>query len=268
MTGPPSNNSKPPDYLRIIGNDTDTECSLQGRSIKIVGNCEETIKEALERFRNLQTIFKRRKRPTIVVPCVHYPTDSPKFTLYFCPLERYAQQEYVALGDVSPPVFVILPVFKDNRGQDMKPTDLLTNPTPQAPQWMMQKKQQQQQQKEEQELSLEERMRLASLEHKKKGFGNVNAGMAPDQTPLWGENKNYVVRPSESAVQKQVRSTPPPVIVQKTPEEEFPSLGGPVHARPTVQKAQKNTRRVLRVVPQKSGRVARNTPPPMSNMDM
>ncbi|GAA5800274.1 hypothetical protein HPULCUR_005700 [Helicostylum pulchrum] len=268
LTGPPSNNSKPPDYLRIIGNDTETECSLQGRSIKIVGTCEESIKEAADRFRNLQTTFKRRKRPTNIVPCVHYPTESPRFGLYFCPLERYAHQDYVYTAPGSQPLYVMLPVFKDKNGQEQKPKDLLTAPPQnQPPQWMSQKK-------PEQDLSLEDRMRLATLEHKKKGLGNVNAGLAPDQTPLWGENKNYVVRPSASAVVTPVTPTPRPApVVQKRPEENFPSLGSSSAPppRPTIKKPTKNTRRVLRVVSQKSPKASPSPAPPppaMSNLDI
>lgn len=266
LTGPPSNNSKPPDYLRIIGNDTETECSLQGRSIKIVGTCEESIKEAADRFRNLQTIFKRRKRSTNIVPCVHYPTESPRFGLYFCPLEKYAHQDYVFTEPGSQPLYVMLPVFKDRNGKDQKPKDLLAAaPQNQTPQWMSQKK-------PGRELSLEERMRLATLEHKKKGFGNVNAGLAPDQTPLWGENKNYVVRSSASAAVKPVAPTPRPApVVQKRPEEDFPSLGSSSAPppRPTIKQPTKNTRRVLRISSQKTSNVSSSSPPPaMSNLDI
>jgi hypothetical protein len=260
LTGPPSNNSKPPDYLRIIGNDTETECSLQGRDIKIVGTCQQTIKEAADRFKNLQTIFKRRKRPTTIVPCIHYPTESPRFGLYFCALERYAHQEYVATTNISRPVYVMLPVFKDKNGNEQKPKDLLAavpqNQPP--PQWMTQQRQQQQQQQQKGQ-SLDERMRLASLEHKNKGYGNVNAGMAPDQTTLWGENKPSVVRQSAS-------KPPPPVkapTVQKPPQEDFPSLGSA--PRPTIKKHQQTTRRVIRVVPQKATKIAS---PTMSNLEM
>lgn len=264
LTGPPSNNSKPPDYLRIIGNDTETECSLQGRSIKIVGTCEESIKEAADRFRNLQTIFKRRKGPTNIVPCVHYPTESPRFGLYFCPLEKYAHQDYVFTEPGSQPLYVMLPVFKDKNGKDRKPKDLSTAaPQNQTPQWMSQKK-------PGQELSLEERMRLATLEHKKKGFGNVSAGLAPDQTPLWGENKNYVVRPSASAAKPATPTPMPAPVVQKRPEEDFPSLGSSsAPARPTIKQPTKNTRRVLRIGSQKASRASSSPPSPaMSNLDI
>ncbi|KAI7893762.1 uncharacterized protein EV154DRAFT_500723 [Mucor mucedo] len=246
LTGPPSNNSKPPDYLRIIGNDTETECSLHGRDVKIVGTCQRSIKEAADRFRNLQTIFKRRKRPTNVVPCVHYPTESPRFGIYFCSLDRYAQQAYVATPALTSPVYVMLPVFKDKHGNEQKPKDLLPAVQNQPPpQWVSQ----QQHQQRQPDLSLDERMRLASLEHR-KGYGNENAGMAPDQNTLWGENKPYVVRQSASKPVPSPKPTAAPV--QKPPQEDFPSLMST--PRPPVKKPQQNTRRVMRVIPQKSAR--------------
>lgn len=253
LTGPPSNNSKPPDYLRIIGNDTETECSLHGRDIKIVGTCQQTIKEAADRFRNLQTIFKRRKRPTNIVPCVHYPTESPRFGVYFCDLDRYAQQNYVATPNLTSAVYVMLPVFKDKQGNEQKPKDLLAalpqNQPP--PQWVTQQRQVEQ--------SLDERMILASLEHR-KGYGNANAGMAPDQNTLWGENKHYVVRQSASKPMPPPKKSAP---VQKPHQEDFPSL---VSApRPSVTNKQQNTRRVMRVISQKSARVAS---PSISNAEM
>ena len=253
LTGPPSSNSKPPDYLRIIGNDTDTECSLEGRSVKIVGTCEETIKEAADRFKNLQTMYKRRKRTTTVVPCVHYPVESPPVGLYLCDLQRYAHRLYVA-NTLNEPAYVMLPVFKDKTGNYQKPKDLLdTAPViTTTTQWVAQQQQQQ--------LSLDERMQLATLEHN-RGFGNQNAGLAPDLTPLWGENKNYVVRKNSPKSPPPGRMAPPP---PKNPADDFPSL--PTAPRPTVTKKQTTTRRVVRLVNQKaSPKVAS---PARSNLDI
>lgn len=274
LTGPPRNNSKPADYLRIIGNDTETECSLEGRSVKIVGTCEETIKEAAERFKNLQTMFKRRKRPTIVVPCAHYPVESPPFGLYFCSLERYAYQSFVTTF-LNEPSYVMLPVFKDKAGNYQKPKDLLSAPVnrpPPPPQWIMQQQQQQQQQHSQQhsqQLSLDERMRMATLEHK-RGFGNSSAGMAPDTTPLWGENKSFVVRPSASKPappsggngRSSAAATPPQ---PREPVDDFPSLPSAPRA-PVKKPAANNTRRVVRVVPQKSSAAVAS--PQKSNLEI
>ncbi|CAO3643924.1 unnamed protein product [Mucor hiemalis] len=263
LTGPPRNNAKPADYLRIIGNDTETECSLEGRSVKIVGTCEETIKEAADRFKNLQTMFKRSKRPTIVVPCAHYPVESPPFGLYFCSLDRYAYQSFVTTS-LTTPAYVMLPVFKDKSGNYQKPKDLLNAPVnrpPPPPQWIMQQQQQQQQQ-QNQQLSLDERMKMATLEHK-RNYGNTSASMAPDTTPLWGENKGFVVRTSASKPAPPSRSATPPV-VPKQPVDDFPSL--PSAPRPTVKKQTTTSRRVVRVVPQKASPAVAS--PTKSNLEI
>jgi hypothetical protein len=258
LTGPPSNNSKPVDYLRVIGNDTDTECSLIDRKVKIVGTCEETVKEALDRFRNLQSIYKRRKRTTTIVPCVHYPSEAPEFGLYFCSLERYAQQNFVdVFSRSSSPLYIILPAFKRN-GNYQKPREFIDVSQSQA-QWV----QSQQPEIQQQSMSLDERMRMASLEHK-KSFNNPNIGLAPDQTPLWGENRTFVSRPSAQSVRSQSSSraaTPP---AKKEPVEDFPSLPS---APPRVATPKKGpARRIMRVTNQKSAKVA--TSPSRTNMDM
>ncbi|CEP08368.1 hypothetical protein [Parasitella parasitica] len=254
LTGLPVNNTKPVDYLRVIGNDTNTECSLIDRRVKIVGTSSDAVKEALSRFRNLQTIFKRRRRDTRYVACVHYPTEAPEFVLYFCNLERYAQKAYVdVLGEPSAPLHVLLPVFKDKSGELAKPKDLLDPVQPNPTQQWLQRQQQQHQMPQEPSLSLDERMRMASLEHKKQAFGNINAGMAPDYQPLWGENKNYVMYPS---AQSSTRTQPPaprngaPVPpMPKELVEEFPSLPT---AAPRVAPKTSNTRRVMRLTNQKA----------------
>ncbi|KAL9556054.1 hypothetical protein PS6_002548 [Mucor atramentarius] len=270
LTGPPVNNTKPVDYLRVVGNDTNTECSLIDRRVKIVGTSKEAVKEALERFRNLQTIFKRRRRGTQYVACVHYPTEAPEFGLYFCNLERYAQQNYVdILERPSAPLYVILPAFKDRTGKYAKPVDLLDSAQQNPTQQWVQRQREQQQMQQESAMSLDERMRMATLEHKKRGFGNTNAGMAPDLTPLWGENKNYVVRSSAQPSARPPVSRPnngaPEPPPRREPENDFPSLPS---AAPRVMPKKTNTRRVMRLTNQKaSAAVSPGIPRSPSNME-
>lgn len=270
LTGPITNNTKAPDYLRIIGNDTDTECSLNGRDIKIVGTDVESIKEALSRFRNLQTMFKRSKRPTTIVPCVHYPTESPELYLYFCALERYRYQHFVSTFQIGSPLFVMLPVFKDQKkGVFNKPKDLVDGPVrSQPPQEQMTPPPQWIQQQQQQQLSLDERMRLATLEHK-RGFGNSSAGMAPDLTPLWGENKNYRINPSATTApgpSPPPRGTPPQQPpVMKQPVDDFPALVNS-SPKPTKQPQQTQQRRVMRISSQKASAAVHS--PPRSQLDM
>ncbi|OBZ82371.1 hypothetical protein A0J61_09580 [Choanephora cucurbitarum] len=273
LIGPPVNNGRPAEYLRIIGNDTDTECCLIDRQIKIVGTSEEAVKEALERFKNLQTIYKRRKRSTIIVPCVHCPDEAaPPFGLYFCSLERYVHhQQYTnILNHPGKPLHVIIPSFKNNAGAFQKPAELIDAPRQPSVAMMQQRQQQQQQQqwaqrqqeqaKRQQQLSLEEQMRLASFQHKPVSFGNPDIGMAPDQSPLWGENKSFVVRPSEQSVlkqqqqqqqkfQQQQQHSPAPA----TPVDDFPAL--PTAPRVTTQK-KGPARRVMRLTNQKASPAA------------
>lgn len=268
LTGPLVNNAKPADYLRIIGNDTGTECSLIDRRVKIVGTSKEAVKEALERFRNLQTIFKRRRRGTQYVACVHYPSEAPEFRLYFCNLERYAQQSFVdILERPSAPLHVILPVFMDKSGP-AKPSGLLDNHQQNTTQEWVQRQQHQQQIQQEPTLSLDERMRLASLEHKKQAYGNVNAGMAPDLIPLWGENKTYVMRssaqpPSRPQPSGSRNGAPTPSKPKKT-EDDFPSLPT---AAPRVAPKKTATRRVMRLTNQKASPAVASPGRSTSNME-
>lgn len=258
LTSPTVANNKPGDYLRIIGNDTETECSLIDRQIKIVGKSEEDVKEALQRFRNLQTFYKRRKRGLTYVPCVHYTGGHAQFGLYFCSLERYAQRAFVDLLNMpASPLYVIIPSIKNNQGVFQKPRELLDAPPqghmpPQQQQWV-QRQQLQQQQQREQEMSLDERMRLASLEFSgKKAYGNVSAGLAPDQRPLWGENKTFVTNASAQVVRAGSSSRapmPPPAVVNQEPKEDFPALGA---TTPKVVPKKSPARRVMRITNQKS----------------
>ncbi|KAI9487622.1 MAG: hypothetical protein EXX96DRAFT_553994 [Benjaminiella poitrasii] len=262
LTGLSVNNNKPADYLRVIGLDTETECSLIDRQIKIVGTSEESVKEALERFRNLQAIYKRRKKATIVVPCIHYPVDFKELGLYFCNVERYAQQDFVdVLTRPTVPYHVILPVFKGKNGEYQKPRELITSAPSQAisAQKWGQHQQPQPQHKAQKELSLEERMRMASLEFQRGPSYSPSVNMAPDQRPLWGENKTFVVRSSARSTQSNYRSQSPgsspslsssdasSVVPESDPVDDFPAL--PVHAPPPKKTP---VRRVMRLKNQKS----------------
>jgi hypothetical protein len=183
LSVPSVGGSKPIDYLSVIGNDTDTECSLINKKVNIVGTNESSVKEALQRFKNLQTIYKRSKRPTSVVSCIHMPSET-EFAIYFCSLDRFAHKVYVDLLKAGGPYWVLLSVLKDDKGSYQKPKDLLDVPVPPTStriSWMQaQEKHSPQQQLE---MSLEERMKRANF---KTDFGNTQYGMAPDQRLFWG----------------------------------------------------------------------------------
>ncbi|KAI8985990.1 hypothetical protein BDB01DRAFT_842815 [Pilobolus umbonatus] len=234
------------DYLRIIGNETNTECFLIGRQVKIVGANEDLVKEALQRFRNLQTIFKRAKKPTTIVPCVHLNRESSEYGLYFCSLNRYNRNTFVDLFNeqTTMPLFVILPVFRDNQGKYMKPQGLLDIPVASpSTQWV-----QPQQQRMQQEQSLEERMRMASLQFENRGYA-TRQGQAPDNIPLWGENRNnYIVRTNTPVQRTPSPHTSAPI----SPVEEFPSLSSNAPPRPTIAR-RGNPKRVMRITGQQAG---------------
>ncbi|KAG1252609.1 hypothetical protein G6F68_011712 [Rhizopus microsporus] len=186
---PSVDGSKPIDCLSVIGNDTDTECRLINKKVNIVGTNESSVKEALQRFKNLQTIYKRSKRPTSVVSCIHMPSET-EFAIYFCSLDRFAHRAYVDLLRAGGPYCVLLSVLKDDKGDYQKPKDLLDVPvTPTSTRISWMQAQESHSPQLQLEMSLEERMKRANF---KTDFGNTQYGMAPDQQPLWGENKNYV----------------------------------------------------------------------------
>ncbi|KAG0955945.1 hypothetical protein G6F60_005894 [Rhizopus arrhizus] len=259
LSVPSVGGSKPIDYLSVIGNDTDTECSLINKKVNIVGTNESSVKEALQRFKNLQTIYKRSKRPTSVVSCIHMPSET-EFAIYFCSLDRFAHKVYVDLLKAGGPYWVLLSVLKDDKGSYQKPKDLLDVPVPPTStriSWMQAQERHSPQQ--QLEMSLEERMKRANF---KTDFGNTQYGMAPDQQPLWGENKNYVHVPSMQTTppRKPATSaaTPPP----KSPQDNFPALPSTPRKAPPAKGPQ---RRVVRVLPQKSGRA---TPKSESHAEM
>ncbi|RCI00369.1 hypothetical protein CU097_007108 [Rhizopus azygosporus] len=250
LTVPSTWGSKPIDYLTVIGQETDTECSYENRQVKIIGSDEDCVKEALQRFKNLQTIHKRRKRPTTTIACVHLPQDA-EFAIYFCPIDRYARKDYVnVLTYKHAPYFVLLPVFKDKNGIFEKPKDRIDIPSLPYATWIPapEKQAPTPQRFQQTEMSLDERMKMASFKNK---FNAPQAGAAPDQRPLWGE-KQFVHIPSAQKPPLQ-RSTPPPQTpppAQKTPEEDFPALPSAPRKAPPLKSP---NRRVMRVVSQKSG---------------
>ncbi|KAI9252444.1 hypothetical protein BY458DRAFT_523009 [Sporodiniella umbellata] len=282
LYAPSVGGKKPVDYLSVIGNDTDTECSLIDKTVRIVGSNEASVKEALSRFKNLQTIYKRSKRPTSVISCVSIEGNSD-FGIFFCDLDRFAHKHTVELLTMKDaPYYVLLPVFKDERGGYQRPRDLVDASAPVAPpsqtysplqqQARMQRQsqlrptreqihymQQQQQHRQfgkqerivtpQEELdSLEERMRKATFT---TTHTSSQYGMAPDQRPLWGENKNYVVnysaqKPSPVVQAKVLIPTQTP---QKGPEDDFPALQTTLAMAPL---SKGKTKRVMRISSQKS----------------
>ncbi|KAI8376071.1 uncharacterized protein BYT42DRAFT_373527 [Radiomyces spectabilis] len=234
LVGPPMNNMQKADYLTIVGDDTDTQCWLDGRQVHIVGSSEEDVQEALSRFRNLQTIYKRRKRGKTIVPCVHYPTESPHYGLYFCDIERYVYKNFIGVqGGLPSPLYVLLPVFKDASGQYQKPKDMIDlsppampkAPIPAAPQWVPHQHFQEQQAYNQRMLN--ETMSAAQTTPKKqprpkppqqRGSGSMRPSapstpsgqtsplpewapvdyqnIAPDSTPLWGEHRTFMTERS------------------------------------------------------------------------
>ncbi|KAI8874596.1 hypothetical protein K501DRAFT_281173, partial [Backusella circina FSU 941] len=215
LTGQVAGNLQAADYLRVIGRDTGTECSLQ--------------KER-----------KRRKRGTNRVACVHYPVESPPFSLYFCNIDRYALKKYVDLfGNVPRPFFVLLPVFKNSQGKHEKPKGLLdVAASPQVvPQWIAQQQ-------------LDERMKYAAINvHQKNDFSIPYLGTAPDNNTLWGENKRFVTRtntpPSKGSSGPSSRSSTP-----AEPVDDFPALV----SKPKKAANKTPTRRVIRLPTQKSAK--------------
>lgn len=221
--------------------------------MNIVGTNESSVKEALQRFKNLQTIYKRSKRPTSVVSCIHMPSET-EFAIYFCSLDRFAHKVYVDLLKADGPYWVLLSVLKDDKGSYQKPKDLLDVPvSPMSTRISWMQAQEKHSPQQQLEMSLEERMKRANF---KTDFGNTQYGMAPDQRPLWGENKNYVHVPSMQTTppRKPATSaaTPPP----KSPQGDFPALPSTPRKAPPAKGPQ---RRVVRVLPQKSGRATPKT---------
>ncbi|KAI9491692.1 hypothetical protein BDB00DRAFT_476456 [Zychaea mexicana] len=293
LFGPPFEAMAAADYLYVVGQYTETECSLdKQRTIQIFGYEDANVQSAIEMFRFLQTLYKRIRRPTIVVPCLHYRSEA-EYQLYFCDLHQYADESYVALPrNFRGPAYILIPSFKDPKsGRFMRPRSLqdssqiLNSPG-------------KQQKPSENSPSiydqLDERFGRVQMSSPVMSpstswssgqlTGRTNAPQG--QNVLWGEQK-YTVSPSNSSGRGRGRGrggnspattpaerprwgAPPPGSVTN---EDFPSLGGGSPGRGGGQSQQQrgrgwntnNTngrgRRVMRLTPQKSSRGGSPSPP-------
>ncbi|KAI9482926.1 MAG: hypothetical protein EXX96DRAFT_556162 [Benjaminiella poitrasii] len=129
LYGPPQHNMLPADYLDIVSNMTGALCSLKDRDIRITGS-EDDVKNAFKRFHVLQkTLIGQFK--THIYSCIHYPTLSDHYGLYFCSLKNYRQKDFVHMqldynDDVSN-LHVMLPVFRDPKTNEYEPPiDMIT----------------------------------------------------------------------------------------------------------------------------------------------
>ncbi|CAO3585078.1 unnamed protein product [Absidia cylindrospora] len=132
LTGPPLSNRQQSNYLKLIEEDTDTECALVPNSkvVTVTGSTQEAVDDALSRFKQLQTLYKRRGKGPICVPCIHpNPKDSRPFSLYFADLDRYRYKNTVFVAsDFKRPLYTLLPVYDDPQtGKPAKPVDLINN---------------------------------------------------------------------------------------------------------------------------------------------
>ncbi|KAI8138549.1 hypothetical protein BJV82DRAFT_630303 [Fennellomyces sp. T-0311] len=243
LTGPPLSNLQASDYLVLVGKDTDTECTLEGREVRIVGTDADQVKEAVQRFQNIQTLYKRRRRPTNVVPCVHYPTQSAEYGLYFCNLNRYKHKAFVDLlyHDSLRPMHVLLPVFRHPKtGAYQKPKDLLNvpeqsveqeRPIPPRPTWVQQSSS----------------SSSTNAQHR-RSLPNTHSNM---EAPLWGENRafinNYASLPSTPSPTSRAQQQ------QSPPREDFPALPNNRRYVPVKEPTpQPHSRRVLRLTSQQA----------------
>ncbi|KAF7729867.1 hypothetical protein EC973_003601 [Apophysomyces ossiformis] len=286
ITGhPTANTTQSSDYLRVIGMETGTECSLIDRDVHIIGTNQEDVQEALQRFQVIQSVYKRRRRPTNVIPCIHYPTESPPYGLYFCDLDRYARKAYVDLpGNLIRPLYVLLPVFKDAKGVYAKPKDLVDAQVPcvmpvtmmPAPQWVSH----QQRQAAENQRALNKAMQNVSIRQQQQQASPQKAQPSSvmvttphpsgpqrdNEMPLWGENRGFV---NNFALPSGNFSPAPPTSPLPTqqahlPEDDFPSLSA-APPRPTIAPVPpQKGRRVLRLTPQKANSAARSPSTPSS----
>ncbi|ORY94101.1 hypothetical protein BCR43DRAFT_495868 [Syncephalastrum racemosum] len=268
LVGPLKNGFHPTNYLDLIADATDTECTRRDREIVVTGDSQESVADAIERFKTVQMLYKRGQRGVDIVPCIHYPTESGYYGLYFCDIERYAHKEYIdLLDDPLRPLYVLLPVFKDaNTGNYRKPKDLLDVPvaaplpspslapgipaprqTPPA-QWVQGKSP-----KPSRKAGNTMRESIASP------VTTPNAGMSPGYgAPLWGENRgfanNYATHRSPVSPTPSISAEPSP------PPEDFPSLqpSKPAAGRPSAPRIASHQKplkhRVMRINNQKSGR--------------
>ncbi|KAI9020110.1 hypothetical protein CLU79DRAFT_836460 [Phycomyces nitens] len=288
LVGPPIGNLQPADYLKIVGHDTDTECCLVGREVQITGTSEDNVKDALERFKNLQTLYKRRRKGTTVLPCVHYPEESGFYELYFCRLDQYALKNMVYLNEDMPrSLHVLLPVFKDPKtGEYKKPKDLISGtPAPVQPKdnrptsqsWGSPSENRYDQALNKTMHMVSQQLPTAQQAAKKKPTQQVmssittpnpRGAMREDEAPLWGENRSFVnnwsaVSNTTFGSGSSFTSTNPSGQPKSKPQDEFPSLASTAPKPTIAPKKNATPRRVMRITPQKANR---NEPGPETSL--
>ncbi|KAI7903918.1 uncharacterized protein BX663DRAFT_349153 [Cokeromyces recurvatus] len=130
LNGPPQHNMLSADYISIISDMTGASCSLNERNIRITGT-ENVVKNAYNRFHVLQKTFIGQLK-TNISACIHYPTLSNHYGLYFCNLRNYKHKNFVHLqldyddDDVSN-LYVMLPIFRNPRTNEYDPPkDMIT----------------------------------------------------------------------------------------------------------------------------------------------
>ncbi|KAI9307978.1 hypothetical protein BJ944DRAFT_157056 [Cunninghamella echinulata] len=262
LTGPISVNSQPNYYLREIELATDTQCYLTGREMKISGSNKEDVDDAVSRFKTLQTLYKRKNKPTDVIACVSPPPEkmNQSFGLYFANLECYRHQDFIFIpGDISNNRYhVLLPVYKDREGRFKKPTDLIDNSqlvyrkSPPGIQIKQQRQQGPPSQRMQQELP-------------QQTWGqNRYVSPAPSASEQWKEQ--IPIRPTSVASSSSSHSQnyshgysysfTPNGANSSSSQDDFPSLPMKSAKKPTVQSPGKEMkRRVLRINNQKASSV-------------
>ncbi|KAI8343643.1 hypothetical protein BC941DRAFT_344089 [Chlamydoabsidia padenii] len=263
LTGPPLSNKQQSDYLKLIEEATGTECARKPKSniINVVGPTQEAVDDALARFKQLQTLYKRRNKKAATIPCIHpNPKESRSFSLYFAPLDRYRYKHTVFVPPEIPrPLFTILPVYKDpHTGQPMKPTDLIDKPPSGAPPTRTQPPV-----NYGPPPSMQQPYRAAPP-------ATLQPATSPqDSMPAatWGnrtvtQTRQTVITP-EAEHWKSGQQIKPvqPASSSSSPADDFPSLPTKPAKKPTVQSPGKGIqRRVIRISNQKAGPA--DTPPP------
>ncbi|KAI9250904.1 hypothetical protein BDA99DRAFT_522191 [Phascolomyces articulosus] len=238
LRGPPGPNLQATDNLKEVMRATETECYLEGREIHIEGSEKDQVEDALQRFLNIQTLYKRGRRPVTIVPCVHYPTDSPYYGLYFCNLNRYAQNKYVDLlySDSLRPMHVLLPVFKNpETGQYQKPKDLLDAaprsapvpgpaqeriPAPPRPSWVQHPSAPMQSTLQHQQR--QQPPRRQSMPSHGHVMQNTPTSMTSSEMPLWGENREFVNNYAASSYASSPSPTTPSPSYQTNFQQQYP----------------------------------------------
>ncbi|KAI8146208.1 hypothetical protein BJV82DRAFT_600905 [Fennellomyces sp. T-0311] len=293
LFGPPYDTMSSADYVYIVMQETDTECTPDNRTIQIFGPDAASVKSAAEKFRFLQSSYKRIRRHPTPVPCLHLSVDSEEYGLYFCDLDSYADQSYVALPQgFKRPAYVLIPSFKDKKTDKyMRPQGLLD-----SSQVLSSASAPRQQRSAPTYEELDERFSRASESPYMSPSTSWQSGQftertnaPPGQALLWGEQQ-YTVKHSPPPAPNRgrgrgrgSRQQPPDKPRWGTPPmsagtaEDFPALGGGSQAagrgRGSSQRGggrggnnnNQRGRRVMRLTSQKS---SRGSPSPPKSMLM